>query len=107
MVLMSVWELVLLRLGGSESVGVVLNWVDFVLVVLLKAARLKLPVVLKRAVASRILAGQRLFQEPVINCCLTTQPSCRRTNPITHSAKLCSAVWQPYQVPPPSPQQNR
>lgn len=69
MVLMSVWELVLLRLGGSERVGAVLKLVDFALVAMLKAVRLKAPVVLKRAVASRILAGQRSPQAPAIDCC--------------------------------------
>lgn len=28
-------------------------------------------------------------------------------NPITHLGQRCSAVWLPYQGPPPSPQQNR
>ena len=69
MVLMSVWELVLL--GGSERVGAVLKLV-FALLAMLNAVRLKAPVVLKRAVASRILAGQRSLQAPAIDCCLTT-----------------------------------
>jgi hypothetical protein len=76
MVLTSLWELVLLRLGGSERVGAVLKVVDFALVAMLKAVRLKAPVVLKRAVASRILAGQRSLQAPAIDCCLTNQSSC-------------------------------
>lgn len=69
MVLMSVWELVLLRVGGPDSVGTVLNRVDFAPEVMLSAVELKLPVVLKRAVASRILTGQRSLQTPVIDCC--------------------------------------
>lgn len=78
MVLMSVWELVLLRLGGLERVGAALELVKLALVVMLKAVRLKLPVVLKRAVASRILEGQRPFQAPDTDCCLATQSSCQR-----------------------------
>lgn len=73
MVPMSVWELVLLRLGASESVGIVLKLVEFALVVMLKVVRLKLPVVGKRAVASRTGAGQSSVQAPAINYCLTTQ----------------------------------
>jgi hypothetical protein len=64
---MSVCELVRLPVPGLERVGVVPKVIEFELVVILKAVRLKLPVLLKRAVASRILAGQRSFQAPVID----------------------------------------
>lgn len=78
-VLMSVWEFVVLgALVGSERVRAVLKSVDFALVVSLRAVRSKLPVVLKRAVASRILEGQRSLHAPVINCCLTSYSNCRR-----------------------------
>lgn len=74
-VLMSVWELVLLRLDEPGEVGAALELAEVAPMVVLKAVRLKLPVVLKRAVASRTLAGQRSLQAPVIDC-LTTKPSC-------------------------------
>lgn len=51
-VMISVGELVVPKLRGSESVGVMVKLLEVVVVVILRAVRLKLPVVPKRATAS-------------------------------------------------------
>lgn len=52
-------------LSGNQDKLLKVDAMGFALVVILKAEILKLPVVLKRAVASRILVGQRPLQAPV------------------------------------------